>query len=93
MPRIVVTFNAENLQHWEKAFRTHGALFKEQTIVSPWLFSVDESDNSVTLSADVDDLDTLTKVLESSETADALSGDGVERGSYKLVVLDKQFDF
>lgn len=93
MPRIVVTFDAEDLQYWEKAFRTHGALFKEQTIVPPWLFAVDETDNSVTLCADVEDLDTLTRVLNSQETLDALSGDGVERATYKLVVLDKRFDF
>jgi hypothetical protein len=58
----------------------------------PWPFWVDESDNSITLCADVDDFDTLTKVLESPETATALSGDGVERDSYELAVLDKQFD-
>lgn len=93
MPRIVVTFNAEDLEHWETAFRTHGALFKEQTVDSPWLFAVDETDNSVVLCADADDLDTLMKVLESPETAAAMSGDGVERATYKLVVLDRKFNF
>ena len=93
MPRIVVTFDAENLQYWEKAFRTHGELFKEQTVVPPWLFAIDKTDNGVTLCADVEDLDTLMKVLNSQETADALSGDGVRTDTYKLVVLDKRFDF
>ena len=35
MPRIVVTAQVEDLVKWEEGFRTHGDLFRSQTVSGP----------------------------------------------------------
>ena len=32
MPRVVVTAEVENLEKWEKSFRTHGDLFRQMGV-------------------------------------------------------------
>ncbi len=35
MPRVVVTAQVEELVKWEEGFRTHGDLFRSQTVSGP----------------------------------------------------------
>ena len=35
MPRVVVTAQVEDLVKWEEGFRTHGDLFRSQTVSEP----------------------------------------------------------
>ncbi len=40
MPRVICTAQVEDAAKWEKGFRTHGDLFKSQTVNSPIHFNV-----------------------------------------------------
>jgi len=35
MPKVVVTAQVEDPVKWEKSFRTHGNLFRSQTVTNP----------------------------------------------------------
>jgi hypothetical protein len=91
MARIVITAQVENAANWETGFRTHGDLFKSQTVVSPISFTVN-GDNEVAIFSEVEDVDKYMEILESSETAKAMAHDGVKRDTVKVFVLDKDFN-
>lgn len=90
MPRIVLTAQVEDAQKWERGFRTHGDLFREQTVTALHFTVTDE--NEAALFLKVKDLDAFFEVLESPATAEAMKFDGVKRETVKVFVLDKRFD-
>ncbi len=90
MPKIVVIGEVEDLLKWEEGFRTHGELFKRQTVISPIHFSTEEG-NQVAALFEVSDLDTYLQVLESPATAEAMAHDGFKREKMKLFILNKEF--
>lgn len=92
MTRVVITAAVENVEAWEKSFRTHGALFRSQPGSSPYLIGSTDS-GEVAVSAEVSDVDAYIASLESPETLDAMGADGVKRGSVKVFVLDREFRF
>lgn len=89
MAKVFITTQVEEVGKWEKGFRTHGDLFRSQS-VSRVDFSIGE-DNTVAACFEVSDLDHFLKTLESPETAEAMAFDGVKRETVKLFVLDKEF--
>lgn len=90
MPKVVVTAQVEDRVKWEKNFRTHGDLFRSQTVTSPVDFGVIEGEH-VAVCFEPADLDTLMKSLGSPATAEAMTFDGVKRETVKVFVLDKSF--
>jgi len=90
MARVIITAKVDDIDKWEKGFRTHGALFKGQGVASPVLIGISD-DNEVALYEEVDDLDTVT--TPSPETIEAMAQDGVRQDSMKMFVLDKDFTF
>ncbi len=52
MPRIVITAQVEDLVKWEEGFRTHGDLFRSQTVSGPIGIATNEG-NEVALSASI----------------------------------------
>ena len=56
MPRVVVTAQVEDLVKWEEGFRTHGDLFRSQTVSGPIGIATNE-DNEVAVCFDASDLD------------------------------------
>ena len=90
MARVVVTAQVEDAVKWEKSFRTHGDLFRSQTVTKPINFAIIEG-NMVAVCAEPDNLDTFMKILNSAATADAMTADGVKRETVKVFVLDKEF--
>jgi hypothetical protein len=90
MARVVVTAQVDDAVKWEKSFRTHGDLFRSQTVTKPINFATIEG-NMVAVCAEPDNLDTFMKILNSSVTADAMAADGVKRETVKVFVLDKEF--
>ncbi len=90
MPKIVVTAQVEDPVKWEEGFRTHGDLFKSQTVTRPINIATIEG-NEVAVCFEPDDLDTFLKILDSPATAEAMEFDGVKRETVKVFVLDKQF--
>ena len=92
MAKMLLTAQVENLEEWEKAFRTHGDLFRSQKLGSPILIGT-TGDYEVALYQEVDDLDDFMKAMESPETAEAMANDGVRRETVKVFSLDKEFSF
>ena len=90
MPKVVLTAQVEDAAAWERGFRTHGALFRSQTVTKPIHFTVVE-DKKCVLCMEPDDLDTFLKILDSPVTAEAMAFDGVKRDTVKMFVLDKEF--
>ena len=82
-----------DLPQWERNFRTHGELFRRQTINGHYDYTMIEDSNRVVLSADVRDIDTFFHMLKSPDADDAIDLDGVERESIQFFVLHKRFAF
>lgn len=89
MARVVLTAQVDNAEEWEAGFRTHGELFRSQT-VSVMHFTVNE-DNVAALYCEPSDLGKFMEVLESPATAEAMAHDGVNRESVQVFVLDREF--
>ncbi len=90
MPKVVVTAQVKDPVKWEEGFRTHGDLFRSQTVTRPINFAKIEG-NEVAVCFEPDDLDTFLQILESPATAEAMDFDGVERETVKVFVLGEQF--
>jgi len=90
MPRVVVIAEVEDLDKWEKGFRTHGGLFR-QMAVSKMEFGTAEG-NRVAVCGETTNLDAYMKVFNSQATADAMAADGIKRETVKMFVLDKELE-
>ncbi len=75
---------------WEEGFRTHGDLFRSQTVSGPIGITTNE-DNEIAVCFDASDLDRFLQGMDSPETAEAMAVDGVKRETVKVFVLDKEF--
>lgn len=90
MPKVIVTAQVEDPVKREEGFRTHGDLFRSQTISAPIHFATVEG-NEVICCFEPADLDTFRQILDSDATADAMDFDGIKRDTVKVFVLDKEF--
>ena len=90
MAKVIATIQVEDGSKWEEGFKTHGDLFRSQTISKPIAFSV--NGNDVTILFEPDDLETYLKILDSEDTHKAMAFDGVKRETVKIAVLDKEFE-
>ena len=90
MTKVVITAQVEDPVKWEKGFRTHGALFRSQTITKP-IHLATIAGNHVAICAEPENLDTFMKLMDSPATAEAMAFDGVRRDTVKIFVLDKEF--
>jgi hypothetical protein len=87
MPRVLVTAEVDDLQKWEKGFRTHGDLFRQMG-VSHMEYGITEG-NCIAVCGETSNLDAYMKVFNSQATAEAMAVDGVKRQTVRLFVLDK----
>jgi hypothetical protein len=90
MPKVIVTAQIKDPVEWEKGFRTHGDLFRKQTVNKPVHFAIVEG-NQVAVCFEPDDLETYRQILVSPEVAEAMKADGVRRETVKVYVLDREF--
>ena len=88
MHRIVVVAEIEDAAKWEEGFRTHGDLFRSQTVTSCH-YSI--TGDHVAVYFEAEDLDAYLQGLESPETAEAMAVDGLKQETVKVFVVDKQF--
>ncbi|MGH9147731.1 MAG: hypothetical protein ACRD1Q_13555 [Vicinamibacterales bacterium] len=88
MPRVLVIGEVDNLEKWEKGFRTHGDLFK-QMAVSTMEYGTAEG-NRIAVCGETSNLDAYMKVFDSPATAAAMAVDGVKRETVKVFVLSKE---
>jgi hypothetical protein len=87
MPRVLITAEVDDLEKWEKGFRTHGALFKQMAVSRMEFGSADG--NRIAVCGETADLDAYMKIFNSPATAEAMAFDGVKRATVHLFVLDK----
>ena len=90
MTKVVVTAQVQDAVKWEKGFRTHGDLFRSQTVTAPINFATIDG-NHVAVCLEPDNLDACLKILDSPATAEAMAFDGVKRETVRVFVLDKEF--
>jgi hypothetical protein len=90
MSKVLVVAQVEDPVKWEERFRTHGDLFRSQTVTKPINFGIE--DNQVAVCIEPDDLAVCMKGLNSPATAEAMAFDGVRRETVKIFVLDKTFE-
>jgi hypothetical protein len=88
MPRVVITAEVENVEKWEKGFRTHGDLFRQMG-VSRMEFATGPG-NRIAVSGETNNLDAYMKIYDSPATADAMAFDGIKRDTVQMFVLDKE---
>ena len=94
MARVVLTAEVEDSTTWEKAYRSHGDLFKRLWDGPfPIVHYTANDNNEVAMFMEVDDLDKYFAMLERPEIAEAMKHDGVNRDSVKVYVLDKSASF
>jgi len=93
MTKVIVTAQVKNVDAWEKAFRTHGELFRSQgQTASPIQYGTKEG-SEVAVCSEIEDLDAYRKSLESPEMIATMEQDGVKRDTLKVFVLDKDVRF
>ena len=90
MPKVVVVAQVEDSVKWEEGFRTHGDLFRSQTITKPINFGTIQG-NQIAVCVEPDDLAVFMKGMDSPATAEAMAFDGIRRETVKVFVLDKEF--
>jgi 3-deoxy-D-arabino-heptulosonate 7-phosphate (DAHP) synthase len=90
MPKVIITAQIADPVKFEEGFRTHGELFRKQTVNNPITFSILKG-NQVACCFEPEDLDTYLEILESPETAEAITIDGVKRETVQVYVLDREF--
>jgi carotenoid cleavage dioxygenase-like enzyme len=86
--KVVVIAEIEDPEAWERGFRTHGDLFKSQTVKKPIDFAI--TGNHAAVCFKPDDLDRFMEILDSPATAEAMEFDGVKRETVRVFVLDKK---
>ena len=93
MAKVVLTAQVKNVDAWEKAFRTHGEMFRSQgAMSSPVLYALGTNDE-VVLCSEVADPSTYKNFVASAETVSAMEQDGVRVNTVKVYVLDKNLSF
>lgn len=87
MPRVIITAEVENLDAWEKGFRSHVDLFRQMGVET--MEYATAAGNRVAVCGDTTDLDAYLRIFNSPATAEAMSHDGVKRETVQMFVLDK----
>jgi hypothetical protein len=89
MAKVIITANVDESVQWEAGFRTHVDLFRKQTVNTPINFTANDN-NEVAIIFEPDDLDTFLALMDTQETAEAMSFDGVKKETVKVFILDKE---
>jgi hypothetical protein len=93
MTKVILTAQVKDVDAWEKAFLTHGQMFKSQGVMTSPVLYAKGTNNEVVLCTEVPDASAYRQTLSSPETVAAMEQDGVKVGTVKLFVLDKDLKF
>lgn len=88
MTKIVVTAEVEDLEAWERGFRSHRDLFQEMGFASVYEYSIGKS-SEVAVCVDVGDVDAFLASLDSPDNVAAMEADGIKRDTVRVFVFDK----
>ena len=95
MTKVMVSAEVENIERWKTGFATHSELFKKQAVTVAY-YGAGEKNKGVAC-FETEDLNAFMEILESSDTAEAMSHDGIIDGTVEIFVLDSSictlFDF
>ena len=86
MTKVVVRAEVEDVERWKNGFVTHSELFEKQGVTVAY-YGVGDG-NKVVACFETTDLDAFMVILESSDTAEAMSHDGIIDGTVELFVMD-----
>ena len=86
MTKVVVKAEVENIERWKTGFATHAYLFKRQGVTVAY-YGAGES-NQGAACFETNDLDAFMEILQSPDTAEAMSHDGIIDGTVEVFVLD-----
>ena len=88
MTKVVLTAKVKDGKAWEKAYLTHGDMFR-----SAGLGQIDYTvkKNDVVMCTEVADVGAYMDFIASKETRKAMKHDGVKRKTVSVHVLDKAF--
>jgi hypothetical protein len=89
MAKVIVAAKVEDLAAWEEGFRSHGDLFRRQTISKPVNIGTN-NENEVALIFEPEDLGVFMEVPD-NEGPEALANDGFNPETVKFFVVDKEF--
>jgi len=90
MTKVVVKAEVEDVERWKRGFVTHSDLFLTQAVkIAYW--GAGEG-NKVAACFETADLDAFMAVMESPDTAEAMSSDGIIEGTVEIFVLDSVLD-
>ncbi len=64
MYKLVALGEVEDLEKWEKGFRTRGERFKKQTIKNPINFGVSENNNEIAIIFEIVDIYMCFNILK-----------------------------
>jgi hypothetical protein len=88
--KVIVRAEVEDVERWKSGFVTHSDLFLSQAITIAYWGTGD--DKKVAACFETTDLASFMAVMESPDTAAAMSEDGIVEGSVEIFVLDALLD-
>ena len=88
--KVIVRAEVEDVERWKSGFVTHSDLFLSQAITLAYWGVGDNK--KVAACFDTTDLASFMTVMESPDTAVAMSEDGIVEGSVEIFVLDGLLD-
>jgi hypothetical protein len=86
--KLIVIAQCKDPVKWEEGFRTHGDLFRSQTVTKPVSYGIDG--NQIAVCLDPDDFAACMQVMNSPATAEAMDFDGILRDTVKMYTLDHE---
>ena len=86
MTKVMVSAKVEDIERWKNGFATHWELFKTQGGTVAYYGA--GNNNKGAACFETSDLNAFMEILESSETAEAMSNDGIIEGTVEVFVLD-----
>ena len=88
--KVIVRAEVEDVERWQNGFVTHSDLFLRQAITHAYWGAGE--DKKVAACFETTDLASFMAVMESPDTAAAMSEDGIVEGSVEIFVLDALLD-
>ncbi len=86
MNKVVARAKVEDVERWKNGFATHSELFKKQGVTIAY-YGVGEG-NKVAACFETTNLNAFMEILESSDTVEAMSQDGIIDGTVEIFVVD-----
>ena len=88
MTKVVARAEVEDIERWKNGFATHSELFKKQGVTIAYYGVGVGEGNKVAACFETTNLNAFMEILESSDTVEAMSQDGIIDGTVEIFVVD-----